>query len=193
MYHRHMPTHIIGLVGRQGAGKGAAADILKEAYGAKVFRFSAVLSDILTRLSVQRSRENLTGLSEALRKLYGEDVLSYAVGRDVLASQDELAVIDGIRRIEDIAAFEPQPNFRLIEVSAPAKVRFDRMKGRGEKVGESSMDWATFEEQERFPTEVSIAAVAARAWKAIDNAGSPEDLRKHLDEAMAELGVRPVT
>jgi dephospho-CoA kinase len=186
-----MPTHIIGLVGRQGAGKGAAADILKEVYGAQVFRFSAVLTDIVDRLSIPRSRENLTNLSEMLRKTFGEDALSYAVGRDVLASPAELVIIDGIRRIEDIAAFEPQPNFRLLEVAAPAKVRFDRMKGRGEKVGESSMDWSDFEAQERFPTELSIAAVAARAWKAIDNAGDQADLRRHLDEAMADLGLKP--
>ena len=191
VYHRDMPKLIIGLVGRQGSGKGTAADLLKTKYGAQVFRFSAVLSDILNRLSIEKSRDNLIALSEALRKAFSEDVLSYAVERDALASSSDVVVIDGIRRIEDIAAFEPLPNFRLIEIAVPAKVRFDRMRGRGEKVGEDHMSWDDFVAQEDAPTEVTIADVAARAWKALDNSGSPADLERSLDQTMAELGLKP--
>lgn len=188
-----MPKFIIGLVGRQGAGKGAAAELLKTAYGAVVFRFSAVLGDVLDRLSIERTRDNLIALSESLRKTFGEDALSYAVERDALASEADIVVLDGIRRIEDIAALEPLPNFRLIEISVPAKVRFERMKGRGEKVGESSMAWEEFIAQENVPTEASIAGVAARAWKAINNSGSQEDLKARMTEAMTEIGLSPRT
>ncbi len=186
-----MPQFIIGLVGRQGSGKGTAAQLLKDAYGAEVFRFSAVLGDVLNRLHIDRSRDNLIAISEALRQAFGEDALSYAIEHDALASDKDLVVVDGIRRIEDIAALEPLSNFRLIEIAAPAKVRYERMKGRGEKVGESSMTWDEFIANEQVPTEASIAGVAARAWKAIDNSGTPQDLERHLEEVMAELGLHP--
>lgn len=186
-----MPKLIIGLVGRQGSGKGTAAKILQEKYGASLFRFSAVLGDILDRLALERSRDNLIKLSETLRQTFGEDALSYAIEHEATNTQGEIAVVDGIRRIEDIAALEPLPAFRLVEISAPAKVRFERMKGRGEKTGESGMSWEEFTEQEQAPTEVTIPSVAARAWKAIDNGGSSDELVAKIDAMMDELGITP--
>ena len=186
-----MPKLIIGLVGRPGSGKGTVAKILQERYGAHMFRFSAVLSDILKRLAIESSRENLVKLSEMLRQAFGEDVLAYAVENDAVSCPSDLVVIDGIRRIQDLAALEPLPQFKLVEISAPAKIRFERMKSRGEKSGENSMDWGEFSAQEQAPTEVTIPAVAARAWKAIDNSGSLADLEKQLSDMMRELGVEP--
>jgi len=186
-----MPKFIIGLVGRQGSGKGTAAKILQERYGASLFRFSAVLGEILDCLAIERSRDNLIKLSETLRQSFGEDALSYAIEHQAVNSTSDVVVVDGIRRIEDISALEPLPIFKLIEISAPAKVRFDRMKGRGEKAGESGMSWEEFTEQEQAPTEVTIPSVAARAWKAVDNGGSHDELVAKIDAAMDELGMKP--
>ncbi|MFZ2803939.1 MAG: AAA family ATPase [Patescibacteria group bacterium] len=186
-----MPKLIIGLVGRQGSGKGTAAKILQERYGAAMFRFSAVLGDILDRMALDKSRDNLIQLSETLRQAFGEDALSYAIEHDAVNANKDIVVIDGIRRIEDITALEPLPIFRLVEISAPAKVRFERMKGRGEKTGESGMSWEEFTEQEQAPTEVTIPSVAARAWKALNNGGSTEELTAKIDAMMKELEVDP--
>lgn len=186
-----MPHVIIGLVGRQGSGKGTAAKILQEKYGAELFRFSAILRDIITRLAVPESRENFIKLSEALRQTFGEDVLAYAIERDAANSTAALVVVDGIRRIQDLAALEPLPHFKLIEIAAPAKTRFERMKNRGEKSGETSMSWEEFSEQEQAPTEITIPSVAARAWKAIENGGTTQELEQQLDQTMIELGIKP--
>jgi dephospho-CoA kinase len=183
-----MARHIIGLVGRQGSGKGTAAKILAEKYGAELFRFSAILGDMLNRIAVEKTRDNMIKLSECLRNAFGEDVLAYAIEKDAVDSTADIVVIDGIRRIEDIAALEPLPNFRLIEVSAPAKTRYDRMTHRGEKSGENNMTWEEFAEQEQAPTELSIPSVAARAWKAIDNAETEKELEAKIDVMMTELG-----
>ncbi|MBP9869558.1 AAA family ATPase [Patescibacteria group bacterium] len=183
-----MSRHIIGLVGRQGSGKGTAAKILAEKYGAQLFRFSAILGDVLDRVAVERTRDNMIKISEALRATFGEDVLAYAIEKDAINSTSDIVVIDGIRRIEDIAALEPLPQFKLVEISAPAKVRYDRMTHRGEKSGENEMTWDEFAEQEQAPTELSIPSVAARAWKAIDNDGSAEELTVKIDAMMQELG-----
>lgn len=187
-----MPQHIIGLVGKQGSGKGAAASVLKEKYGAITFRFSAILGDILDRLSREKTRDNMIAISEALRSTFGEDALSYAISRDVLASTAPIVIVDGIRRIEDIAALEPLPIFHLIEIAVPAEQRYERMKGRGEKVGESSMTWEEFLASEQAPTEASIALVASRAWKTIDNSGTPQELETQLIQILANLEIRPV-
>lgn len=182
-----MPRIIIGLVGRQGSGKGAAANILQEKYGAKLYRFSAVLGDVLDRIAIDRTRDNLIKLSEALRKTFGEDVLAYAVEREAATSDADIVVVDGIRRIEDIIALEPLPQFKLVEIAAPAKTRFERMKGRGEKEGENRMTLEEFATQEQAPTEATIPLVAARAWKAVDNGDTREDLEHQIDAMMKEL------
>jgi dephospho-CoA kinase len=184
-----MPSLIIGLVGRQGSGKGTVAKVLKERYHADLFRFSSILYDVLKRLTIEATRDNLIKLSGILRENFGEDVLAYAIENDALNATSDIVVVDGIRRIEDIAALEPLSQFKLIEISAPAKVRFDRMKGRGEKSGESQMSWDDFAAQEQAPTEITIPAVAARAWKAIDNGGTEEELLEKIDELMKELGI----
>lgn len=182
-----MPKLIIGLVGRQGSGKGTAAKILQEKYQAELFRFSSILGTVLDRLAIDKTRDNLIQLSEGLRKGFGEDVLAYAIEQDALNAKSDIVVIDGIRRIEDIAALEPLPHFKLVEIAAPAKVRYDRMTHRGEKSGENEMSYDEFAELEQAPTEVTIPSVAARAWKAIDNGGTAEELEAKIDAMMHDI------
>lgn len=175
-----MPAHIIGLVGRQGSGKGTVATYLVEKQNAVVFRFSAFLNSVLDLLAIPRSRTNLIKLSTCLRETFGEDALSYAVVKAATTSENPVIVVDGIRRIEDIAALEPLPNFTLIEISVPEEIRFARMKNRGEKAGESTMTWEKFKADEEAPTEVTIPQVAKRATVHLDNTGTPEELIEQL-------------
>ncbi len=186
-----MPKLIIGLVGLPGCGKGTVADILKKEYGADYSRFSAILLDILKRLSLETDREHFTALSESLRKTFGEDVMSYAVERDAATSTQEVVVIDGIRRPEDIVALEPLPIFKLIAVDADAKLRYERMKKRGEKATENDMTWEQFLAEEQLPTEVTIPGVMQRAWKTLKNDGTQEELTAAVHAMMEELGVKP--
>jgi len=183
-----MPKLIIGLVGRQGSGKGTVAKILQETYSATLYRFSGILGDILDRISIPKSRDNFVKISEALRHAFGEDVLAYAVEKEITSSDAEIIVVDGIRRPEDIVALEPLPQFTLVNVSVPPKTRFERMKGRGEKAGETTMTWEDFLRVENTaPTEITIPLVEARAQTTIDNSGTEDDLRKKIEELVTAL------
>ncbi len=183
-----MPNHIIGLVGQSGCGKGTVADILTQQYGASYSRFSAILSDILTRLHIDHSRDHFIALSTALRNSFGEDVLSYAIERDAVLSSSPLVVIDGIRRPEDIVALEPLPFFKLVSVDVAGELRYERMKKRGEKAGEQHMTWQEFVAQDNAPTEVTIPLVMSRAWKKLDNSTTQENLEIQVKAMMKELG-----
>lgn len=182
---------IIGLVGRQGSGKGTTAKILVERYGATTVRYSDLLREILDILAIDVTRENLVELSETLRATFGEDIFAYAVDHRIRKTGAQLVVVDGIRRVDDIAALESLPHFRLVEVTASARQRFDRMKMRGEKMRERDMTWDEFVMEEIAPTENSISTIASRAWKSIDNAGSVEELTRQVDAVMAEIGIPP--
>ncbi|MFH1621413.1 MAG: AAA family ATPase [Patescibacteria group bacterium] len=182
-----MAKYIIGLVGLLGSGKGTAAKILEERYGAKVFRFSTILRDILDRLNIEKTRDNLMTLSEVLRHGFGDDVLAYALENDAVSANEDLVVIDGIRRLGDLAALEPLPNFTLIAIDVPTDIRFERIKNRGENVGEKHLSREDFEKQEKLPTEITIPEVMARASVNIDNRGSLDDLMIKINILMDNL------
>lgn len=187
----NMPKLIIGLVGQAGCGKGTAADYLREKYGAGYVRFSGILGNILEQLSVEKTRDNFIALSEALRKLYGEDVLSFAVEKAALSAPQDIVVVDGIRRLEDIVALEPLPQFKLLSIEVPAKMRYERMKKRGEKATESTMTWEKFMEEENAPTEVTIPEAMSRAWRALVNDGTKEQFETLVRQTMHDLGFDP--
>lgn len=186
-----MPKLIIGLVGQAGCGKGTAADLLRNEYGAGYIRFSGILGQVLETLGIEKSRENFTKLSNGLRDAYGEDALSYAVEKIALSAPEDIVVIDGIRRPEDIVALEPLPHFKLVSIEVPAEIRFERMKKRGEKATESNMTWEQFQKEENLATEITIPAVMERAWKAIPNAGTREEFEAAIHAEMKELGFTP--
>ncbi|HEU0050886.1 MAG TPA: AAA family ATPase [Patescibacteria group bacterium] len=187
-----MPKLILGFVGQAGCGKGTAADLLREQYGADYFRFSGILGDILNRLSLEKSRENFIKASEMVRKFFGEDVLSYTISKDAVQSASDIVIVDGIRRMEDIVALEPLPEFKMIAIDVPARLRYERMISRGEKANEQNMTWEQFLEEEHAPTEVTIPGVMARAWRTIPNDKTREAFETEIHNLMKELGFQPV-
>jgi len=185
-----MPKLIIGLVGQSGSGKGTVAEILREKYGAAVFSFGGLLGDLLDQLAVPRTRENLVKLSEIVRHAFGESTLAYALERAAVGAETDIVAIEGIRRLDDIVALEPLPYFKLASITTQPEIRFQRMKQRGEKAGERDMTWEQFIEQSKLPTELTIAAVEARATYKLDNSGSLEELHAEIDRLMEQFGIR---
>lgn len=182
-----MSKIIFGFVGQAGSGKGTAANILHKKYGAEVFTFSDILHHILNRLFLPNSRDNLIKMSQTLRESFGQDILANTMERQVAESNCELIVVDGIRRIQDIEDLRKNPNFHLIEIQTLPATRFERLKLRNEKPGESSMSWEEFLEMGNKETEVTIAAVAQQAELRIDNQGSMEELDVELERVISEL------
>lgn len=179
-----MPNLIIGLVGTAGSGKSHVATCLRERYGGRIFKFSEYLSQVLDILAIPKSRDNLIKLSIALRNEFGENALAYAVARGVMAKGTTLAIVDGIRRVDDVAPLEPLPNFVLVAIDADPRLRFERMKRRGEKAGESLLTWEQFMMEEKAPTEITIPQVIARATVRLTNEGTVAELEKKIDDLM---------
>ncbi len=183
-----MPKLILGLVGRKGSGKGTVANILAERYGAKVFRFSAVLADILRRMALEETHDNLIRLSEILRHEFGEDVLRHAIMAQIERDGGDLIVLDGLRRIEDLKGFEALGTFKILNVTAPLELRYKRITVRDEKAKETEMTFDEFVRmQTSAPTEVTIADVEARATYHIDNSGTQDELASKVEEIVRVL------
>jgi dephospho-CoA kinase len=184
-----MPKHIIGFVGLRGCGKGTAADVLRKEYQADYYRFSAIIRDIADKLAIPHSRENFTKISEMVRATFGQDRFAYALEKEALASQKEIVVIDGIRRMEDIVALKPLPQFKLIAIEVPIELRYERIRNRGERPTEKDMTWDAFLADEKCSTELTIPEVMSHADITISNHGTKEEFEKQLKDIFASWGI----
>jgi dephospho-CoA kinase len=165
---------------------------MHQRYGAEIFKFSTYLSRSLGIMSLEHSRDNLIKMSEALRTTFGEDALSHAIAHAAAKSQAPIAVIDGIRRIQDLAELETMPNFKLLAVETDQKIRYDRITNRGEKTDEQSMSMEQFLAHEQRSTEVTVPETMLRATYRLSNNGTPEELVERVDTLMASLGIAPL-
>jgi dephospho-CoA kinase len=178
---------VIGLVGRKGSGKGTVARLIKDRYGASIYRFSDLLRDILDSLYVEKTRENLIHLSEILRKGFHQGILKDAMIKQVQADPARIIVIDGIRRLDDLLRLDELGDFRLVNITAPVELRYERIQHRGENAGETTDTFEHFKETELAPTEITIADVEGKSQHTIENLGSYDDLAKKVDELVADI------
>lgn len=177
-----MPKIILGFTGLIACGKGTATQYLKEKYHAETFRFSTMLRDVLTRLYLEQTRENMSGISTGLRSIFGQDLMAKVVARDVENSQAELIVVDGIRRMEDIKYLRALPNFKLVSIEADMKTRYERLLTRGENFDDRNKTWEEFQADHNLETELTILDTMKVADHIVNNDGILEDLQKQLDK-----------
>jgi len=180
---------IIGLVGEQAGGKGTAANIIIKHFGGVRLTTSNILRRTLDDIYVESSRDNLINLALLLKKGFGEDVLMKAMLNDVEKQEAELIIVDGIRMPGDTEPFRKiyGNDFKLIYVTAPQKLRYERSVGRGEKAGESTATFEEFASKEKLKTERYIKKVGKTADFRINNTGDAASLERKVKKAMKEI------
>ncbi len=123
----------LGLTGEIGAGKDTFAEIAAAKYPA----VSLTLSEILVEEALKRNlpivRENLRLIAEEIGKTFGPKGLAEISARMLLSrlreSECQLGLIPGVRTVSQIQGLkETLPNFKLVAVTAPFELRFDRIK-----------------------------------------------------------------
>jgi dephospho-CoA kinase len=184
------PSRIIGLTGQLGSGKGSVARYLAETYGAAIFKFSTYLSRVLDVMALEQSRDNLIRVSEALRGTFGEDALAHAIARDMTIVHAPMAVVDGLRRPEDLTFLKELPTFLLVAVNATPEIRFSRIRARGEKTDEDNLSWEQFQAHEQRSPELTIPQTMKLAAHTITNNGTEQELRDQIDALMEKIGIK---
>ncbi len=119
---------IIGLTGRNGSGKGVAADYLARK-SFEAFSLSDSLREERRARGGTSTRERLIEVGRELRATYGPAVLAErTVAR---LAPNKHYVIDSIRHPAEVEALRSREGFVLVAVEAPLEVRFDRNRARG--------------------------------------------------------------
>jgi dephospho-CoA kinase len=178
---------IIALVGQIACGKEEVKKYIAKKYNTKDCRFSNPLRDIVRRLDITESRENLQKLSTTLRSTFGEDLLAKVISDDASKLDSEIVVIDGVRRMADIKYLKELPTFYLIKVDAGEKIRFERMKSRNENIGDKEKTFEHFLSDQNSEAEKEIPEVMDFAEIAIINNGTLDELYAETDKIIGDI------
>ena len=118
---------IIGLTGKNGAGKGEVARFLTES-GYEYHSLSDILREELASRGEKVTREKLIAIVNELRANYGAGVVAErTLGK---LSPEAHAVVDSIRNPFEVEALRRRKTFHLISVDADPKIRFERARLR---------------------------------------------------------------
>lgn len=181
-----MAKLILGITGEMGSGKGTIAKHVMLEHKGNVHKFSTILRDVLDRLYLEQSRDNMQALSTMLRKTYGEDIMAKGMYHDAENDQHDLVVVDGVRRMSDITFLKELPHFKLIYVEADMENRYERIVKRGENPDDAKKTFAEFEKAHENESEIQIRDLKNYASYTVNNDGVFADLYKQVDEIIKE-------
>lgn len=183
-----MTKTVIVLTGQAGSGKDTMSKYLVEEYGATKVMYSSPFREMLRALAVPETRENLSLISVKVREAFGQDALSKAIVYRVHNAADDLVIVDGARRMEDIQRIAQEAKFTLVAVDASIDTRYNRIVKRGQNADDAGKTMAVFEKEAKLETEASIVGVMDQATVRINNDGGLEELKAQCDAFMASLG-----
>jgi dCMP deaminase len=178
---------LIGLTGRNAAGKGEVARYLqrKSFY---YYSLSDAIRDEIRSRGEQPTRERLIIIGNELRQKHGAAVLAERILSKI--EDDKHYIIDSIRNPAEVEAFREAKHFKLIRVEAPAEVRFQRIVNR-----QRESDPKTYEEfvalenreAEGDDTSQNLVKVELMADHPLINDGPIEKLYVQIDELLPKL------
>ncbi len=179
---------IIGLTGRNGAGKGEVAKFLQEA-GFQYHSLSDIIREEIRRKKLPVTRERLIAAGTRLRETEGLGVLAERTLKKF--STDQNYVVDSIRNPEEVKVLRRRDDFFLLNVAAPRPIRFDRVKQRRRESDPKTLpEFIRLEEKEfkgQNPAGQQLKATEKLADAAIPNAATLEALREHVRTAVLKL------
>jgi len=114
---------IIGITGSNASGKDTVANILV-GKGFVHYSLSDILRGELKKLNKEETRENLINIGNELRKKNGPSILADNTVKKFETGKDY--VVTSIRNPNEAKALAKQPNFNLIYLNAPIKLRYKR-------------------------------------------------------------------
>src|SRR6266404_1607594 len=118
---------LIGLTGRNAAGKGEVARYLQKKSFYYYSLSDAIREEIRSR-GQEPTRDRLILVGNELRQRYGSNILAERILAKI--EDDKHYIIDSIRNPAEVEAFRAAKHFKLIRVEAPTEVRFQRILKR---------------------------------------------------------------
>ena len=174
---------ILGLVGNYCSGKDTIAEILVEMNFYHI-SFSDLIREELKRRKKEVTRDNLINLGNELREKEGRDVLAKKALEQV--KDGENYVFTSVRNPGEVELLKKRNDFLLVNVTAPDKVRLQRLISRNRENDPKTL--AELKKKEALentndPNAQQLNRVAASAKVVINN----DSTKEKLDEKVHKL------
>jgi dCMP deaminase len=179
---------LIGLTGRNAAGKGEVAKYLqtKSFY---YYSLSDAIRDELRARKLEVSRESLIQVGNELRQRFGPSILADRIVE--LTRPDRNYIIDSIRNPAEVATLRKAcREFKLIRVDAPLQTRFERTVARRRENDPMTFEaFVALETREASgdPLSQNLDEVEKLADEILVNDSSLEELRPKIDIMVSRL------
>jgi dCMP deaminase len=118
---------ILGLTGKNAAGKGEIAAFLKDK-SFYYYSLSDVIREDLESRGIPVTRENLIVAGNDLRERCGPDILARLTLKKIDPNRN--SVVDSIRNPAEVHALRGSGSFVLLNIEAPSEKRFERIRNR---------------------------------------------------------------
>lgn len=182
---------IIGLTGKNAAGKGEVANYLKTK-GFIYYSLSDVIREEATKRNTEHSRDNLINLGNELRTKFGPNYLAKKINEKIEKSkkfffEENFFVIDSIRNPFEVKELMKNKDFVLVGVDAPIETRFKRLLERN-RLGDAKTldDFKAQEERENLKSDINqqLDKTFNLAQEFIINDGTILELYNKLDSLL---------
>jgi len=179
---------LIGLTGRNAAGKGEVAKYLqtKSFY---YYSLSDAIREELRARKLEVSRESLIQVGNELRQRFGPSILADRIVE--LTRPDRNYIIDSIRNPAEVATLRKAcREFKLIRVDAPLQTRFERTVARRRENDPMTFEaFVALETREASgdPMSQNLDEVEKLADEILVNDSSLEELRPKIDVMVSRL------
>lgn len=176
---------IIGLVGEKGSGKDTFTHFLQDLIKQKKIshiRFSDLLKHTLKLWDLPMTRSNLQKMAQFLEEGFGPGTVARGIEVQIQKTDADIIILDGIRWKPDVELLKKFPSRTLVYITADPKLRFQRLKSRGEKDGEAGMSFKQFQKEEQAKNELLIPQIGGSADYKITNNTLIEDFKAEVEK-----------
>ncbi len=184
---------VIGLVGEKGSGKQTFVNFLRQIaadLNIRQVRFSDILAQTLLIWDLPNTRENLQKLSITMKDTFGTEALAHAAEFNIENDNADIIILDGARRESEVEIIKKQNPNLLVYITTDQNLRFERLKNRSEKVGETGLSFEKFMKEENIETETLIPKLGVKADVKIANNGTLEEFKQEVEKFYQEYIVR---
>ncbi len=180
---------VLALVGKAGAGKDTVSQILEDQFPAVRMGEVPVQETRLRGLEV--TDRNVGAVATDLRRKEGMDAIARRCVKRIREMDSEVVVVNGIRGSAEVELFRREfPDFHLIEVWAPGKLRYRRIIGRGR--ADDIDSYQDFLDRDQREESWGLDEAISMAESMIINDGSLEELEERTWEVVENIeGISP--
>ena len=179
---------IIGITGTLGAGKGTIVDFLVREKGFVHYSVRGYLTEELTKLNLEHTRENMVNLANKLRSEFGPSFIVEEIFKKAsLENQD--CIIESLRTLGEIEALKLKGEFILFAVDADPRIRYERVFKRKSSTDNISFDKFLEEEKKEMsstdPAKQNLSKCISMADFKFENNGTVKELEEKVEKIIS--------